>query len=168
MSTIVPLPGSSRQRQPIAIVLARDEDIDIRHLVDPSVYVTIGPGETHVVIMDDQGLRSRRWTAVFGWSFLFDQPIDVSGRSTRLEEEETLAMVLSGRARIFGHDVDTSMWCRTSGAILTAAIDEILHRTIGSGAMFRAIVLDAPEWLHGLLSDAVSLRPHILKSPPDC
>ena len=100
------------------------------------VFVTIGPGETRVTILDDEGVCDKSWTAIFGWSFLFGVPIDLGFKDE-------------------------------AGRQMSRALDEILSQTVGSGARFSAIVLAAPQWLHGLLSGSVGIRPHILHEISD-
>lgn len=130
---------------------------------DACVFVTIGAGETHVSVLDDEGRCQQRWTAIFGWSYLFGIPLLLSGSPVLLEEAESVARALRGRARIYGQDTDTSPWVAEAGKRLEAALEDILRQTIGSGAHFTAIILCAPMWLHGLLSGCRSLRPHIVQ-----
>lgn len=131
------------------------------------VFVTIGPGETRITILDDEGICDKSWTALFGWSFLFNIPVDLGDRQITLDEQETVSRALSGRTKLFGRDVDTSAFVIEAGRQMTRALDDILSQTIGSGARFTAIVLSAPQWLHGLLSGSVGVRPHILNEISD-
>lgn len=127
------------------------------------VFITIGPGETRITILDDEGDCEASWAAVFGWSSLMDLPLVVDGKPLMLDEPGVLQLVLTGRARIYGRSVDTSEFVAVAEGRVRAAIEEIIHGTVGSGARYSAIVLAAPVWLHGLLASSVGLRPHILR-----
>lgn len=131
------------------------------------VFVTIGPGETRVTILDDEGVCDKSWTAIFGWSFLFGVPIDLGDKEITLDEQETITRALSGPTRIYGRMTDTTRFKDEAGRQMSRALDEILSQTVGSGARFSAIVLAAPQWLHGLLSGSVGVRPHILHEISD-
>jgi hypothetical protein len=129
---------------------------------DASVFVSIGAGETHVTVLDGEGACTRGWTAVFGWSALCALSFDHGDREVVFDEELLVARALTGATRIYGSRVDTSAFVGRSAMILRGALEEILSRTIGSGAAYDAIVLAAPAWLHGALGAALDLRPHIL------
>ena len=131
------------------------------------VFVTIGPGETRVTILDDEGVCDKSWTAIFGWSFLFGVPIDLGEQQVTLDEQETITRALNGPTRIYGQITDTTSFKDEAGRQMSRALDEILSQTVGSGARFSAIVLAAPQWLHGLLSGSVGIRPHILHEISD-
>lgn len=131
------------------------------------VFVTIGPGETRVTILDDEGECAKSWTAIFGWSFLFGVPVNLGDRIITLDEQETITLALSGRTRIYGRMVDTASFVKEAGRQMSAGLDDILSQTVGSGARFSAIVLAAPQWLHGLLSGSIGIRPHILHEISD-
>ena len=129
--------------------------------------MTIGPGETRVTILDDEGVCDKSWTAIFGWSFLFGVPIDLGEQQVTLDEQETITRALNGPTRIYGQITDTTSFKDEAGRQMSRALDEILSQTVGSGARFSAIVLAAPQWLHGLLSGSVGIRPHILHEISD-
>lgn len=129
---------------------------------EASVFVTIGAGETHVTILDGEGVCTRGWTAVFGWSALCALPFDVSGREVTFDEEALVARALTGSARIYGKQADTSTFLDAAKSLFFEAIEQILSRTIGSGTAYDTIVLAAPDWLHGALQAVIGLRPHIL------
>jgi hypothetical protein len=139
----------------------RPEDVLKKHH-DARVFVTIGAGETRVTILDDEGICDKSWTAIFGWSFLFSVPVDLGEKTVTLDEQETVALALSGHARIYGRLVNTASYLEAAEKQLKVALDDILSQTVGSGALFSAIVLAAPHWLHDLLSGSVMIRPHIL------
>lgn len=129
---------------------------------DARVFVTVGAGETHVTVLDEDGVCERRWTAIFGWSFLFSVPFVLDGVEIFFEEPESLERVLSGRTRIYGKLTDTGAFLQDATRLMARAIEDILDQTIGSGAIYSGIVLAAPVWLHGLLSGSIGIRPHIL------
>lgn len=129
---------------------------------EASVFLTIGAGETHVTILDGEGICTRGWTAVFGWSALCALPFDIGGRDVTFDEEALVARALTGNARIYGRQIDTSSFLQSSRAIFVDAVEQILSRTIGSGTAYDTIVLAAPDWLHGALQNVLGLRPHIL------
>ncbi|MCW3782585.1 hypothetical protein [Defluviimonas salinarum] len=157
------LTGLISSPQRIRVFRSSERAGDLLDIHDEArVFVTIGAGETHVTILDDEGVCDKSWTAVFGWSFLFGVPVDFGGRRITFEEQETVALALQGSARIYGQTIDTTAYVRDAGRALSAALDDILYQTVGSGARFLCIVLAAPEWLHGLLSGSVGIRPHIL------
>jgi len=131
-------------------------------LGDATVYLTIGTSETRVSILDDEGVCLGRWAATFGWSFMFDLPISVNGSDVQFEHAETVARAISGKAKIFGHQVDTTAWVELAESKILNALGDILNRTIGAGERYSGIVLCAPKWMHGLLGSSRRLRPHIL------
>lgn len=144
----------------------RPDDLLEEHR-EERVFVTIGPGETQVTILDDEGVCDKSWTAIFGWSFLFEIPVDLEGKLVTLDEQETVILVLSGKGRLFGRPVDNASFVEAAGRRMSKALDDILSQTVGSGARFSEIVLAAPHWLHGLLSGSVGIRPHILHEISD-
>lgn len=129
---------------------------------EASVFLTIGAGETHVTILDGEGVCTRGWTAVFGWSALCALPFESAGRNVTFDEEVLVARALTGYARIYGSQVDTSAFLNSARDLFLSAMDQILSRTIGSGTAYDTIVLAAPDWLHGALHAVLGLRPHIL------
>lgn len=129
---------------------------------EASVFVTIGAGETHVTILDGEGICARGWTAVFGWSAVCALPFQAGGRDVTFDEEALVARALTGSARIYGLQVDTSSFLEAARSLFLEAIEQILSRTIGSGTAYDTIVLAAPDWLHGALQTVLGLRPHIL------
>lgn len=134
---------------------------------DERVFVTVGAGETWVTVLDEEGNCEESWTAIFGWSYLFELPVSFGERDVLLEEPETVRMALRGHARIYGRDVDTSVYVEQAEEQMRLGLDQILSRTVGSGARFVSIVIAAPQWLHGLLSGSAGLRPHILHEISD-
>lgn len=134
---------------------------------DERVFVTIGAGETWVTVLDEEGNCEESWTAIFGWSYLFELPVSLGDRDVLLDEPETVRMALRGQARIYGRDVDTRGYVEQAEEQMRHGLDQILSRTVGSGARFVSIVLAAPQWLHGLLSGSAGLRPHILHEISD-
>lgn len=167
MSQIINFPSAGRPKDRIRIIDGHQGYVRYEKLRDPRAYVTIGPAETHVTVMDDDGVSPRKWTAIFGWSFLFNIPLRINERDVRLEEAETIARAIKGSTKIFGEMVDTGAWRQEASQVLTGALDEILMSTIGSGSQYSGIVLAAPEWMHSILQGSLGIRPHILKSIRD-
>lgn len=127
------------------------------------VFVTIGAGETRVSILNADGARDASWTALFGWSFMFDIPVVVNGKEVRVDETELLQAALSGQARLFGTVCDTGAFAEVANLRMREALDQILSHTIGAGGQFTAIILAAPAWLHAALQGSLSVRPHVLQ-----
>lgn len=167
MTQIINFPNGGRSRERIRVIDGHQGYVRYEKLRDPRAYVTIGPAETHVTVMDDDGVSPRKWTAIFGWSFLFNTPLRIGDRDVRLEEVETIARAMKGTTKIFGEVVDTGAWRQEVSTQLTASLDEILMATIGSGSQYSGIVLAAPEWMHSVLEGSLGIRPHILKSIRD-
>lgn len=127
------------------------------------VFVTIGPGETRVTILDDEGRCDRSWTAIFGWSALCAIPLMAEGKEFPVDNERLLARALTGEVQAYGRRLETSGFIARAAGRIEQALDEILSATVGSGARYSAIVLAAPAWMHGLLENSVDIRPHILR-----
>jgi len=125
------------------------------------VFVTIGPGETHVSILDGEGCCETSWRAAFGWAALCRIPIPGQGPDDLLTET-SLARAVRGTYRRYGAPVDTRAFRAEAERTLRDALDEILSRTVGSGAEYDAVILAGPAWLHPLLGPAIGTRPHIL------
>lgn len=143
---------------PSLVAPAIQPDVD----ADASVFVSIGAGETHVTVLDGEGCCTRGWTAVFGWSALCSLPFECDTREVTFDEEILVARALTGSTRVYGRKSDTSAFVGKSAMIFRAALEEILARTIGSGAAYDAIVFAAPAWLHPALMASMDIRPHIL------
>ena len=127
------------------------------------VFVTIGPGETRVTILDDEGVCERSWAAIFGWSSLCAIPLEAEGKQFPIDDERLMARALTGDVIAYGRSIDTKAFVIRAAGTIGNALDEILSATIGSGASYSAIVLAAPVWLHGLLENSIDIRPHILR-----
>lgn len=148
---------------PIQIFDRRERhDIPAPH-GDTRVFVSIGAGETHVTVLSDQGDCEDRWTAVFGWSFLCLLAFESDNVSRVLESEALVSRAMRGSVKVYGQVVDTTDLIDKASGILKDALETILSRTVGSGEIHDDIVLAAPFWMHGLLSSAVDIRPHILR-----
>lgn len=130
---------------------------------DTRVFVSIGAGETHVTILSAEGDCEDRWTAVFGWSFLCRLPFESADCTRVLESEALVSRAMRGSVKVYGRLVDTTDLIDKASVILKDALEDILSRTVGSGEIHDDIVLAAPPWMHGLLSSAVDIRPHILR-----
>lgn len=118
-------------------------------------FVTIGLAETNVTVLDEEARVRQQWRAAFGWSFFFEMPFHSDGGHFYLEEQNVIKRALSGEAKIFGHVRDTRGWRAACGNRLRDAVDEILQKTVGSGAGYDRIVLAMPEWM---LPAAESMR----------
>ncbi len=126
------------------------------------VYVTISPGETRVTVLDGEGGRRRSWVAIFGWADICELGVQVGDRRVPLEEQELIVRAMQGRVRLFGREVDTTAFIQEAASLLQVALEDILTRTVGSGARYDVIVLSAPGWMRGILSPSTAIRPHIL------
>lgn len=164
MTKVIALGLSGRPKSRIRIIDGGDARFSIERLNDPRAYVTIGPGETHVSIMDDEGESPKKWVAIFGWSYLFHIPLKVGEKTLHIEEPDTLSRALRGSMKLYGEMVDTGAWRQDASSVLADSLDEILIGTIGSGAQYSGIVLAAPEWMHDILQGSIGIRPHILKT----
>src|SRR5690606_6439687 len=96
-----------------------------RHHGDERVFVTVGAGETWVTILDEEGNCEESWTAIFGWSYLFEIPLGIGEREVLLDEPETVRMALRGNARIYGRDVDTSSYVELAEEQMRLGLDHI-------------------------------------------
>ncbi|MFG6082111.1 hypothetical protein ACEUZ9_002754 [Paracoccus litorisediminis] len=164
MNKVISLNQHGRPRNRIRIIDGGDARISLESLHDPRAYVTIGPGETHVSIMDDEGESPKKWVAIFGWSYLFNIPLRIGEKTIFLEEPDTISRALRGAMKIYGEMVDTGAWRQDASTVLADSLDEILIGTIGSGAQYSGIVLAAPDWMHDILQGSIGIRPHILKT----
>jgi hypothetical protein len=131
---------------------------------DTRVFISIGAGETHVTILNAEGECDKRWTAVFGWSVFCDIGFESNGQSFQLDTEALISRALLGTVKIYGRIVDTTDFIDQASDRLELALEEILSRTVGSGAIHDAIVLAAPVWMHGILESSITIRPHILRN----
>ncbi|MEP3594677.1 hypothetical protein, partial [Parvibaculum sp.] len=127
------------------------------------VFVTIGPGETRITILDEEGNCERSWAAIYGWSSLCSIPLEADGKEFPIDDERLMARALTGSVIAYGRNMDTATFVTKAAAAIEIALDEILSGTVGSGASYSAIVLAAPVWMHGLLENSVDIRPHILR-----
>ena len=121
-----------------------DPEVPVRRPEEASVFVSIGAGETHVTILNDDGAFTKGWTAVFGWSVLCDLPFELNGTMITLEEEDLVAKALTGSAKIYGKIVNTTAFLNAARDLFHHVIDHLLSRTIGSGATYDTIVIAAP------------------------
>ena len=127
------------------------------------VFVTIGPGETRITVVDDEAVCERSWTAIFGWGALCALEIEVSGRMVQIDDESLVERAMTGRVRAFGQMIDTTAFIAAAAAMIQRALEVILERTVGSGARYDTIILAAPVWMHGVLATSIGIRPHILR-----
>lgn len=125
------------------------------------VFVTIGAGECHISVLDNDGRCHASWLAIFGWSCLFSIPVDSSGIQVNLDEPDAVARALSGSMRIYGRSTDTSAWIDHAESYMLQALEDILEQTIGAGLSLDGIILAGPKWLHILLARMRRLRPNI-------
>lgn len=128
---------------------------------DASAFLTIGPGETRVTVLDEEGGISDSWVAIFGWCDICEIGVTIEGRKVTFEEPELIRRAMSGSMKIYGRTVDTSPFIAETTDLLQGAIEDILSRTVGSGAIYDRIVLSAPSWMGEVLAASTKLRPHI-------
>lgn len=125
------------------------------------VTVSLGVGETHVMILNGEARRLAHWTAVFGWSSLCYVPIGSDEVRHPLEGAEQISRALRGTLRLYGQPVNTSGFLSASRAHFRSAIGYILDRTVGDGSDYDRIVIAAPVWTHEALTGCLDLRPHM-------
>lgn len=152
---------TQRDPLPAKIRILRGAGAPARQGLSGKVFVTIGAGETHVTIMDDEGRCCASWVGVFGWSFLFAVPLESNGIIVNLDDPEAIEKALTGKMRVYGRNTDTSAWVDKAELYMLKAIEEILGQTIGTGICLDGIILAGPSWLHGLLVRMRRLRPHV-------
>ena len=125
------------------------------------VFVSIGPGETRVSVIDGEGRSVMSWTAIFGWSSLCRIQIRHDGVQFNITDIDRITKALRGVYRRYGAIVDTSDFRKRSESDFRKAISDILDQTIGDASEYDRIIFAAPEGLHGVLGDSLELRPHI-------
>jgi hypothetical protein len=125
------------------------------------VYISIGPGETRVNVLDDEGRSLSSWTAVFGWSSLCDIEIRHGGDSLCMATLPMITKALRSSLRLYGQDVDTADFIGSARGHLHGALSHIIDQTIGDAREYDRIILAAPVWLHEVLKKCVEIRPHI-------
>lgn len=131
------------------------------------VFVTIGPAETRVSILDEQGDYRGSWVAIFGWCDICDIGVVVDGARRPFEDPALISQAMRGHVRMFGRVIDTQDFLREGSSMLERLLDDILTRTVGSGALFDAIVLSAPAWMRDILTASTAIRPHIFTEIED-
>jgi len=125
------------------------------------VFISVGPGETRVNVVDDDGRSMGAWTAVFGWSSLCDIEVTHRGDSLRMANLPMITKALRSSLRLYGQDVDTTGFIKSARSHLHGAICYIIDQTIADAREYDRIVLAAPVWLHEVLADCLEIRPHI-------
>lgn len=125
------------------------------------VFVSIGPGETHITVVNGDGISIDGWTAVFGWSSLCDIEIPHEEGSVYPANKSMIIKALRAKLRLYGKQVDTRPYVRSAKNHLKSALGHILDKTIGDAKEVDRIVIAAPDWMHQTLGDCVSIRPHI-------
>jgi hypothetical protein len=125
------------------------------------VFVSIGAGETRVNVIDDEGRSITSWVAVFGWSSLCSLRIDHEGDELRVKSVEMMTRALRGSLRRYGKEVDTSSFKAAARKHFQGALGYIVDQTVGDASEYDRIILASPEWLHDVLQDCLSIRPHI-------
>lgn len=131
------------------------------------VFVTIGPAETRVSVLDAEGCMRASWVAIFGWCDICEIGVTVDGTRRPFEDSELISQAMTGSVRMFGRVVDTQDFLRDASQMLQQLLDDILTRTVGSGALFDAIVLSAPTWMRDILTPSKAIRPHIFTEIED-
>lgn len=110
-------------------------------------YVSIGPGETRVTIVDGEGRDIMGWTAVFGWA-------DLSACLPRDETPDQATIDQGSQAAILAKPSHAAAVAITLGD----SIDEIIARTFNGRHDISTVVVAAPDWLHGLIRDGIMPR----------
>lgn len=128
---------------------------------DTVVFVSIGPGETHVTIVNGDGVSVDGWTAVFGWSSLCDIEIHHNEGSVYPVNKSMVIKALRSSLKLYGKTVDTGPYITSAKSHLKGALGYILDQTIGDAKEYDRIVIAAPDWMHGALSGCTSIRPHV-------
>lgn len=119
-------------------------------------YISIGAGETHVTLLDEEGVDICSWTAVAGWSALFSIPVgEISGVSLRVSSEEGLEEAFSGSICSDSGQIDTIGFISASVIVMRKMLCEVIQHTLSLEACSRTIVLSAPPWLHGCLKSCI-------------
>ena len=134
---------------------------------EASAFLTIGPGETRVTVLDEEGGIRDSWVAIFGWCDICEIGVRVGESKVTFEEPELIRRAMSGSMKLYGQVVDTSAFIAETTDLLQRAIEEILSRTLGSGAIYDRIVLSAPSWMRDVLAASTQLRPHIFTETDD-
>lgn len=162
------VPPSPERLKRVKIFPVRSND-DIPDIPETSgrVFVTIGPAETRVSILDEHGDYRGSWVAIFGWCDICDIGVVVDGQRRPFEDPALISQAMRGSVRMFGRDVDTGDFLKEGSVMLECLLDDILTRTVGSGALFDAIVLSAPAWMRDILKASTSIRPHIFTEIDD-
>lgn len=124
-------------------------------------FISIGPGETRVNVIDDEGRSILTWVAVFGWSSLCGVGIEHRGETVRPANLSMLTKALRSSLRLYGDEVDTRGFVSRARSHMRRALSHILDQTVGDAREYDRIILAAPPWLHEALGDSLSIRPHI-------
>ncbi|MFX4300058.1 hypothetical protein [Pseudosulfitobacter pseudonitzschiae] len=125
------------------------------------VFVSIGPGETHITMVNGDGMSIDGWTAVFGWSSLCDIEIPHAEGPVFPVNKSMIIKSLRSTLRLYGQKVDTDPYVRSAKGHLKSALSYILDKTIGDAKEVDRIVIAAPDWMHPTLGDCIRIRPHI-------
>lgn len=131
------------------------------HDAQKVVFVSVGPGETRVTVINDEGHCISAWIAVFGWSSLCEISIDHNGDDLRATNISMITRALHGTLRLYGEIVDTSAYKTKAAAHFKGALSHILDQTVGDAREYDKIILAAPEWLQDVLKGSLNIRPHI-------
>lgn len=125
------------------------------------VFISIGPGETHINVVDNEGGALASWTAVFGWSNLCKLPISHKDALIYPTDRSMITKALRSSLRLYGEQVSTEAFISSAKSHLRYGISHIVDATIGDAKSYDRIVLAAPAWLHEALEDCLDIRPHI-------
>lgn len=125
------------------------------------VFVSIGPGETRVNAINDEGHAIISWTAVFGWSSLCKLNIKHAGGDLNTSSITMMKNALKGSLRVYGRPVDTQEFTKDANKHFQGALGYIIDETIGSASEYDRIIFASPLWLHEILQGCLTIRPHI-------
>lgn len=125
------------------------------------VFVTIGVAETHVTVYA-KGMEKRRHHVVDGgWGELRKYPLISHGQVIHLDTIEMIEDGLSGNLMLFGKAPDLSGFKAFSRNWFVDLVKASLEKTIGHGAQYDAITVNALSFLSPALESVQDLRPHL-------
>jgi hypothetical protein len=163
MSNDQPTPSFTVVQSQISIFKdgARPDFLDGLEDGQRAVYISIGPGETHVAVVDEMPSIRSSWTAIFGWSSLCGLRIRHRDELISPDSQAMIAKALRGSLKRYGHPVDTDGFIAEAEQRFRTSLAYIMDQTIGEGSEFDKIIFSAPEWLIPALAKSHDLRPHI-------
>ena len=149
------------QPPPGTMVLKTHDNMYLRQNLDADeplvAYISIGAGETHVTLLDQEGNDITSWTAVIGWTCLFSIGIEqAAGQPIRISSERDLGQALKGALPLPDGSIETTDFIASAVFLLKSVLRDVVAQTISLEKAVRSIVLAAPVWLHECLRACVS------------